>query len=342
MSVRETGDPGAVYPDPHLAPWPGFALAAAAAVEHLDAHLGLDLWLVTAVEGGDQVVVAAAGHWAELAAAGTVFPWESSFCLRMTQQQGPTVAPDVREVAAYAQAATGVLALVRAYVGVPLVDEEGVLFGTLCAFAGDPQPATLTDTLPLVRLVGQMLSTVLAREQFARARSQEAAAAQALAGEDPLTGLRNTRGWTQALEHEQERSRRFGSTPSVLVVEVDGLDDAAEARDDVLVRCAAVVAATVRPVDVVARVAGLVFGVLAVECDPVGTRALARRLRVELRSAGVTASVGTATRRAGERLDDTWARAREEVERDRRRRRRLPPSARGPSPLPEPASGDAG
>lgn len=311
------------YPDPRRAPWPGFALAAEAAVRQLHERLGLDLWLVTAVEANDVVVVASAGHWSQLAAPGSRFPWQDSLCLRMVNRQGPTVAPDVRAIPAYAQAATGVLSRVRAYIGVPLEGEQGQLFGTLCAFSGDPQPASLQDSLDLAEFVGRMLSTVLAREQFSRARSEEAAAAYALADHDLLTGLRNRRGWEAAIATEHGRGQRYGAALSIVAVDLDGLkaiNDSAghPAGDNLLKRCADVLQRASRPGDSLARLGGDEFGVLAVECDAAAARALVLRLRTLLRSYGVAASVGTATRRTGENLSDTWRRADTEMYRDKR------------------------
>lgn len=295
------------YPDPGLGPWPGFALAADAAVQHLDARLGLDLWLVTAVDGDDQVVVASSGDWAQLAVPGTVFAWSDSFCLRMIDRQGPTFAPDVRLVPAYARAATGVLSRVRSYVGVPLLGDDGELFGTLCAFGGDPQPDALGSSMDLVVLVGRMLSTILAREQFARERSREAVSAHALAVEDALTGLRSRRGWLGALEQEQERSVRYGSTASVLALQVHGATGAEE--QDLLRRCADGLRAVSRPGDVLGRVGGDEFGLLAVQCDATSAQALLHRLLTQLPEAGLTASAGVATHREGEDLAETWGRA---------------------------------
>lgn len=139
-----TTDDGAAqsYPDPRLPPWPGFALAASAAVEHLDALVDLDLWLVTAVEEDQLTIVAAAGTWAALTPPGTTFPWQDTLCVRMVDRKGPTVAPDVQAVAAYAQVAVGPYAAIRAYVGVPLEGEDGTVFGTLCAFAARRRPTS--------------------------------------------------------------------------------------------------------------------------------------------------------------------------------------------------------
>ena len=294
-------------------------------MQHLDDLVGLDLWLVTAVEGSQQTVVAASGGWAGFAPAGTTFPWMDSFCSRMVGREGPVVAPDVAVVPAYAQVAVGPLADVRAYVGVPLEGEDGVVFGTLCGFAGQPQDEGLSGCLTSVQLVGRMLSTILAREQFAQTRSQEAAAAYALVERDALTGLRNRRGWESALEQENTRCQRYGAVASVLTLELDAPPPSADAgADDRLGRCAEVLRRSCRPGDVLARLDRREFGVLALECDPVSARALLTRLRVALRTAGLSASAGAATRRAGEHLDEASARAVEDVRRDQRRRGQAP------------------
>jgi hypothetical protein len=66
--------------------------------------------------------------------------------------------------------------------------------------------------------------------------------------------------------------------------------------------------------------------VLAIECDALSARALVTRMRVKLRAAGVQVSIGAATRRPGEGLDDTTARAEASMKVDKRRRQRLRPS----------------
>ena len=286
--------------------------------------MALDLWLVTAVRNGMQTVVAAAGTWSGAAPPGLTYPWQDSFCLRMVERRGPVVAPDVTTVPAYAEVAVGPLASVRAYVGVPLEADDGVVFGTLCGFAGEPRDASLDGSLGSVRLVGRMLSTILAREQFARARSQEAAAVYALVERDPATGLRNRRGWDAVVEQEHTRCQRYGAAVSVLVLQ---LEPGPGAQDDIA-RCADVLARSCRPGDVPARLGTCEFSVLALECDPVAARALQARLRVQLRTAGLSAATAVATRRVGEQLTATWTRAGDEVARERRRRLPTSPARR--------------
>jgi diguanylate cyclase (GGDEF)-like protein len=308
----------------------GFAMAAEAAVKHLNQRADLDLWMVTHIEGDQQVVIASAGHWVDLAQPGTAFSWPDSFCLAMTEQRGPTVAPDVSTFPEYAPLATGVLARVRAYVGVPLEGRDGLLFGTLCAFAGEARDDKLLDVLDVVELVGQMLSTILASEELASVRSADAASAYALAERDSLTGLPNRRGWVAALTRENERIRRYGSTASVVVIDLDDLRGTNQTAglsqgDDRLRQCADVLSSMGRPGDVLARLEGDEFCLMAVECDPACARALLTRVRVKLRSAGVSAATGSATRRMGEDLTETCRRAEEAMERDKRLRQRSQP-----------------
>lgn len=314
-----------LYPSPRRAPWPGFALAADAAVQHLNERFGLDLWLVTQVSGDQQTVVAAAGHWADLARPGTSFSWPDSFCVSMVDQRGPMLAPDVLTIPAYAAAATGVLARVRAYVGVPLEGDASSFFGTLCAFAGTPQSGPPKDLLSVVELVGQMLSTILAHEQVALARSHEAATAYALTERDHRTGLLNRRGWEAALLREDQRMQRYGSRSGVVAATIEtpqwvGGPNADMTGEDLCERCAQVLTATGRPGDVQARLAGEEFAVLAIECDARSLQAIQAKLRVDLRTAGVPVSIGVAARHVGEPLSETSARARTAMDAERRRR----------------------
>lgn len=297
-------------------PFLGFADAAGSAVRQLNRQVpGMDLWLVTCVIDDRQLVVASAGRWVDLAPTGREFLWRASFCIRMVTGQAPPVAPDVAS-SAYRPVAVGPLAKVRAYLGVPLQLAETELFGTLCALGGTPQPDTLHEAMPSVALLGRLLSTVLAGERATRDRSVEAARAYALADRDPLTGLSNRRGFEAAVRVEQGRGHRFSTTSSILVL---APEPSAPGPDDIARRCAEVLTELSQPGDVVARIDGGDFALLAVAADAVGARALQVRARQALRSIGVRARVGTATQRRGEELTQTWARARQAMPVEARR-----------------------
>lgn len=158
-----------------------------------------------------------------------------------------------------------------------------------------------------------------------RAEAEELASrAIELAGADALTGLGNRRTWRRALDEEAARATRYPRSSAVVVVDLDGLkqvnDEQGHAAGDAhLQRAAAAVRAASRSVDVVCRLGGDEFGVLAPETGPEGASKLASRLRAELDAAGVRASIGVATAPDGD-LEQAWQLADSEMYRHKRRR----------------------
>lgn len=127
---------------------------------------------------------------------------------------------------------------------------------------------------------------------------------------DALTGVLNRRGWDQALACEEDRCRRHGLDAAVFVIDLDELKQAnsrghAEG-DELLRRCSAALQEAVRAHDVVARVGGDEFAVLAVRADRPAAEQLGRRLKSQLERAGVDATVGTACIDEGPGLGAAW------------------------------------
>jgi GAF domain-containing protein len=143
-----------------VTPWRDWSSAAEAALQFLHSYLGWDVWLVTRVEGGRQIVLHA--YPPTVVRVGTEIEWESSFCRQMLAGNAPRVATVTAAVPAYAGRATGRLRGIAAYAGVPIVDADGELFGTVCGLASRAQPRSAGRDLPLVEMVARMLSTLLA------------------------------------------------------------------------------------------------------------------------------------------------------------------------------------
>ncbi len=159
-----------------------------------------------------------------------------------------------------------------------------------------------------------------------------------LAGIDPLTQLGNRRTWRRALDEEARRAARYKTPTTVVVVDLDGLkrlnDERGHAAGDAyLKRGAAAVRAASRGVDVICRLGGDEFGLLAPETDGEGAGRLAIRLRAALAGADVEASLGLATSCQGE-LDQAWHLADADMYADKRQRAiiRLPTSVPGCGP----------
>ena len=289
---------------------PDFAGASREVLSFLHQRIGMDLWMVTRADNEDWVVLTAEDHGYGVK-QGDVFRWADTFCSRMVSGDGPRVAPRTADVPAYADLPFARQLPIGAYVGVPLVDGEGQLFGTLCGLNPQPMPAAIVDEQPMVEVFADMLSGLLSAELHTTALAREAEAARSEALTDPLTGLANRRGWELALAAEEERCRRYGATACVVAIELDGLKAPAarDVCDAVLVRAAHALRQTVRKPDTLARLDEDRFVVLGVECTTAEAMALLRRLEHGVQATELSAALGMAMRNRSSGLFDTYERA---------------------------------
>jgi len=104
---------------------------------------------------------------------------------------------------------------------------------------------------------------------------------------DELTGLANRRRFMEVLELELKRSDRFDSPLALVLADLDDfklVNDrfGHQTGDDVLRALSRVFRASLRDVDLPARLGGEEFAVLLPETDALGAEGLAERLRAEL------------------------------------------------------------
>ncbi len=142
-------------------------------------------------------------------------------------------------------------------------------------------------------------------------------------GTDPLTGVSNRRVFFERLREEMTRQARHGGAVSVLMVDVDHFKDVNDryghqAGDQVLVSIANALRASLRTTDIVSRYGGEEFALILPETDAEAAQLAAERVRAAVRefeyatlksAARVTISVGIATMRAEEELDQLVSRA---------------------------------
>jgi GAF domain-containing protein len=145
-----------------VAPFEDWTAAARGTLAFLYSNVGLDVWMLTRLDGDEQVVLHA--HPREVVPVGTVVPWDRSFCRKMVVGAGPRVSTVAAATPAYANLLTGLDVRVAAYVGVPLVTPGGELYGTLCGVSSRAQPRSLTRDLPVVELAARLLSTLLSTD----------------------------------------------------------------------------------------------------------------------------------------------------------------------------------
>ncbi|HEV7671599.1 MAG TPA: sensor domain-containing diguanylate cyclase [Thermoanaerobaculia bacterium] len=309
-----------------------FESAGRAVLAFLHRRLGFDLWMVTRTEGEDWIVLQSEDHGYGVA-PGAVFRWADSFCAEMVQGHGPRIAPRSDLVPAYAAAPIGKQIQIRAYVGMPLVRQDGGLFGTLCAIHPSSQPQSIADEEGLVELLGALLSKVLQADLNAmnEARRTERLEAEALS--DPLTQTYNRRGWDRLMASEEDRCRRFGHSAAVMIIDLDQLKAVNDAQghaagDALIAQAGAALRHAARAHDVLARIGGDEFGILCIESDPASRHALLERVRATLADANVKASVGFALRHPAAGLQGAWEQADRMMYEEKRSRQ-----APGPTPF---------
>lgn len=279
-----------------------FESASRAVLDFLHKRLGFGLWMVTRNVGDEWIVLQAENHGYNVK-RGDVFNWTDSLCSVMVRGDGPRIVPDSEKVPVYARAPLKERLPINAYIGVPLTSSDGSMFGTLCALDPDPQSQTIVMEQPLIELLAALLSSVLKLELSAMDAQRLNERLEIDAQVDSLTKAANRRAWDQMIAKEEERCLRYGHSAAIVVVDVDGLkainDSGGQAAGDaMLLRVADALRAATREVDLVARLGGDEFGVLAVECNDVGSRSLLKRMRQTLDKRGLKVSIGIAVRHA--------------------------------------------
>jgi diguanylate cyclase (GGDEF)-like protein len=280
--------------------FPDFDTAAHAILAFLHERFGLKLLMVTRTEEENWIVLQVNDHGYGVK-QGDVFRWSDSFCSRMVKGEGPCIAPQADLVDVYRHAPIAEQVKIGAYVGVPITYADGTLFGTLCAIDPDPQPESLTDELPLVQLLGKLLSTILNFFLKAEAASRREEHHKFLSERDVLTGLYNRRGWEQLLHSEEARCQQFGFPVSVMVIDLDNLkvvnDQQGHSKgDELLKQAAGLIKQTSRQQDICARIGGDEFMVLCVECHLSQADFMRERLAQAFQAVGIEASIGIAER----------------------------------------------
>lgn len=116
------------------------------------------------------------------------------------------------------------------------------------------------------------------------------------------------------MEKEEIRCRRYGHDAAVFMLDLDGLkhvnDTYGHSHGDALIVLAAVVLQSmVREVDIIARIGGDEFGVVAIECTAESAESLVERMQTQFENYDVQVSIGYALRLASGGLKGAWERA---------------------------------
>ncbi len=198
--------------------------------------------------------------------------------------------------------------------GVPLADADGNLFAILCALGERVPPQRFAQMRPMLDYAAGMLGAVVRTELTLEEATRRTERAQADALVDPLTGLHNRRAWDQLLATEDQRCSRHGYDAVIFVIDLDGLkavnDRFGHEKGDELIKNAAnALERCVRRTDVVARVGGDEFSILAVKCDANAAARIREHIESTMMRANAPATVGFSVRSEAGDLFEAWRQA---------------------------------
>jgi len=147
-------------------------------------------------------------------------------------------------------------------------------------FLGVPEAELTASVRAAINLLAAELEELRGEVRRLKARLMEAEAA---AEEDPLTGVKNRRGFLRELRRAAAFARRHGAVASLLYLDLDGLKGINDrqghgAGDAALKALAARLLGHVRESDVVGRLGGDEFAVLLLQADADQARAKAESL----------------------------------------------------------------
>jgi diguanylate cyclase (GGDEF)-like protein len=160
-------------------------------------------------------------------------------------------------------------------------------------------PEPLWIALALSILIATLLgSAALWSGILARRRGYKIAEVNTVALTDPLTGVLNRRGFTEAVERELDRARRHDHRFALAYVDIRGLKAVNDseghlAGDELLRQAAGVLRDSARAHDVVGRLGGDELGVLLVEQSADGADAVVQRIEAHVSDRRKTVGLST-------------------------------------------------
>jgi diguanylate cyclase len=298
---------------PNPRPFTGFEEAVQAVLQLLHTHVGFNLWMFTRVEGDDWIVMSVCDRTYGIQ-PGDVFHGWDLYCSRRVCELGPRIIPTIRNLVFKPPCSLQDQVSIGTYMGVPIYNTNGSLFGTLCAFDSLSTPSDIQGYLPFIELQARLLTTILSAELAAQEQQRHLERIKTEAHIDVLTGLYNRRAWNYFLKLENDRCQQYGASASVIVMDLDDLKLTNDryghlAGDRLLQRAGQVLSTTLGDKDILARLGGDEFSVLMVGATSDETEQRVAQMRSALEQAQIAASLGWAIRSPTQDLETTFERA---------------------------------
>lgn len=190
----------------------------------------------------------------------------------------------------------------QAYVGVPVREADGELFGVLAGLDSRRPSEDLARHTPLLELVSSLLGMVLAADRARDEAARIATEARLAAQVDPVTGLHNRAAWELLVSEQETRYSKYADPTILVSVQIDDLRKRREGGghwrgDEHLGTVSAILSDATRTCDVLARVAEDAFALMLRECTVELAELRISVLDQALREAGSSVSLGWAPAR---------------------------------------------
>jgi diguanylate cyclase len=277
-----------------------FRIVADKILSYLHDRLGFQLWAVTRTYSDHWIMLATKDNGYNIK-NGDVFFWPDSFCSRMVQSKGPQIAPKVEDVPEYITAPIGKEYSISSYIGIPLRNDDGTLFGTLCAIDPVEKPDSIKDEYSLIFLFADILSQLIQAEIQSENLLCDIERARLKLEIEPITKLYNKRGWNILLAREQKCCDMFGSPALIVMIKLDENSN----DNDLLVKTADIIKYVFRNSDISAYIEKNIFIVLVVEIDYSYMKEFVSRIKQTLKSKNIPAQIGWAEHNPRNKLKDT-------------------------------------
>jgi len=238
-------------------------------------------------------------------------PFAGSVMETMTELKRPVIIED------YASHPRRIDACVRGgamtFLGAPIMADADPV-GSVLLFRETKRPFTSHDSESLMALT-PVLSAALYKATYERKLRE-------LATNDPLTGIWNRRVFFEYLEMEIERSRRYGTPLSILIIDLDHFKEVNDtyghqAGDAVLLGFSIMLKRNTRRTDMVGRTGGEEFMAILPDTGIAGAVRTAEKIRKDFEESPVrykndtivtTVSVGCAEYQRAEPFDEFYGR----------------------------------